>query len=166
MAECYLSANVGEDLRPLARIASGGELSRVMLAIRTLAAAAGPGKTLIFDEIDAGIGGRVADVVGKNLRRLGERYQVLCITHLPQIAAGGHAHFRIEKNVVQGRTVTRLTRLEGDERIEEVARMIGGASATNAARAAAKELLVTVGESERRKRNRLTPEGKGQKAKG
>src|SRR4029078_364487 len=87
VAECYLSANVGEEPRPLARIASGGELSRVMLAIRTLAAADAAGKTLIFDEIDAGIGGRVADVVGKTLRKLGEQFQVLCITHLPQIAA-------------------------------------------------------------------------------
>ncbi|MEO5740918.1 MAG: DNA repair protein RecN, partial [Vicinamibacterales bacterium] len=92
-AECYLSANLGEDPRPLARIASGGELSRVMLAIRTLAAAAAPGKTLIFDEIDAGIGGRVADVVGRKLRHIGESFQVLCITHLPQIAAAGHVHF-------------------------------------------------------------------------
>jgi DNA repair protein RecN (Recombination protein N) len=148
VAECYLSANVGEDLRPLARIASGGELSRVMLAIRTLAAAGTPGKTLIFDEIDAGIGGRVAGVVGRNLSRLGETYQVLCITHLPQIAASGHAHFRIEKSVVRGRTVTKLARLDRDDRIEEVARMIGGAVATEATRAAARELL---GESERRK---------------
>ena len=111
IAECYLSANVGEDPRPLARIASGGELSRVMLAIRTLAAADTPGRTLIFDEIDAGIGGRVADVVGKTLRRLGDQFQVLCITHLPQIAAAGHAHFRISKTVETGRTRTRVVRL-------------------------------------------------------
>jgi DNA repair protein RecN (Recombination protein N) len=155
VAECYLSANVGEDLRPLARIASGGELSRVMLAIRTLAAAGAPGKTLIFDEIDAGIGGRVADVVGKRLRCIGETYQVLCITHLPQIAASGHAHFQISKSVAQGRTLTRVTRLESDARIEEVARMMGGAAPTDAARAAARELLnlgaKAKGESERRK---------------
>ena len=96
VAECYLSANVGEDVRPLARIASGGELSRVMLAIRTLAAAGAPGKTLIFDEIDAGIGGRVADVVGKQLSRIGDTYQVLCITHLPQIAAVGSPGTELE----------------------------------------------------------------------
>jgi DNA repair protein RecN (Recombination protein N) len=149
VAECYLSANVGEDLRPLARIASGGELSRVMLAIRTLAAAGAPGKTLIFDEIDAGIGGRVADVVGKKLSDIGKSYQVLCITHLPQIAASGHAHFHIEKNIAHGRTVTRVARLNGADRIEEVARMIGGAAATDAARAAARELVG--GESERAK---------------
>ena len=145
VAECYLSANVGEDLRPLARIASGGELSRVMLAIRTLAAADAPGKTLIFDEIDAGIGGRVADVVGKKLRAIGESFQVLCITHLPQIAAAGHAHFQISKTVRDGRTQTRIARLTYDERIEELARMIGGAAPTDAARTAAGELM---GESE------------------
>jgi DNA repair protein RecN (Recombination protein N) len=152
VAECYLSANVGEDLRPLARIASGGELSRVMLAIRTLAAAAAPGKTLIFDEIDAGIGGRVADVVGRTLSRIGETYQVLCITHLPQIAASAHAHFHIEKKVIQGRTVTKLARLDPDARIEELARMIGGAAPTEAARAAARELLAGGGGAEGRKR--------------
>ena len=119
IAECYLSANVGEEPRPLARIASGGELSRVMLAIRTLAAADAPGKTLIFDEIDAGIGGRVADVVGKKLRRIGERFQVLCITHLPQIAAAGHVHFQISKSVANGRTQTRVVRLNETERVEE-----------------------------------------------
>jgi DNA repair protein RecN (Recombination protein N) len=148
VAECYLSANVGEEPRPLARIASGGELSRVMLAIRTLAAAAAPGKTLIFDEIDAGIGGRVADVVGKRLRKLGEQFQVLCITHLPQIAAAGHVHFRISKGVANGRTQTRVARLSLSERVEEVARMIGGAAPTDAARAAARELLGSHGESE------------------
>ncbi len=87
--EFYVSPNPGEELRPLARIVSGGELSRVMLALKTLAAADQPGRTLIFDEVDAGIGGRVASVVGQKLRALGERFQVLCITHLPQIAAAG-----------------------------------------------------------------------------
>jgi DNA repair protein RecN (Recombination protein N) len=145
VAECYLSANVGEEPRPLARIASGGELSRVMLAIRTLAAAGTPGKTLVFDEIDAGIGGRVAAVVGNKLRALGESFQVLCITHVPQIAAAGHAHFHIVKTVSGGRTHTRVIRLKGEERVEEVARMIGGAVPTDASRAAARELL---GESE------------------
>lgn len=154
-AEWYLSANVGEEPRPLARIASGGELSRVMLAIRTLAAADAPGKTLIFDEIDAGIGGRVADEVGRKLRRLGQPFQVLCITHLPQIAAAGHAHFQISKAVSGGRTQTRVVRLDSSERVEELARMIGGARATEAARAAARELLAgserkTKGESESR----------------
>src|SRR5688500_198627 len=147
VAEWYLSANVGEDLRPLARIASGGELSRVMLAIRTLAAASAPGKTLIFDEIDAGIGGRVADVVGKKLRGIGESFQVLCITHLPQIAAAGHVHFHISKHIANGRTQTQVVRLDDTGRVEELARMIGGAAPTDAARAAARELL---GESEQK----------------
>jgi DNA repair protein RecN (Recombination protein N) len=162
IAECYLSANVGEDPRPLARIASGGELSRVMLAIRTLAAAEAPGKTLIFDEIDAGIGGRVADVVGKTLRRLGESFQVLCITHLPQIAAAGHAHYQISKVVANGRTRTLVARLSQSERVEELARMIGGAAPGDAARAAARDLLgesetKSKGESETRKRQRIHP---------
>lgn len=152
-AECYLSPNVGEDARPLARIASGGELSRIMLAIRTLAAAADRGKTLIFDEIDAGIGGRVADVVGKKLRRLGASFQVLCITHLPQIAARGSAHYSITKSVTRGRTVTSVARLHGEDRVAELARMIGGAEPTAVTRAAARELLdggeeTTKGESE------------------
>jgi DNA repair protein RecN (Recombination protein N) len=88
-AEFYISPNPGEDVKPLARIASGGELSRIMLALKTLASTDAPGKTLIFDEVDAGIGGAVADVVGGRLRLLGDRFQVLCITHLPQIAAYG-----------------------------------------------------------------------------
>jgi DNA repair protein RecN (Recombination protein N) len=163
VAECYLSANVGEDLRPLARIASGGELSRIMLAIRTLASAAAPGKTLIFDEIDAGIGGRVADVVGKKLSRIGQSFQVMCITHLPQIAAAGAAHFQISKGVANGRTQTRVVRLTQSERIEELARMIGGASPTDASRAAARELL---GESERRSKGESETPSDAKRAKG
>lgn len=161
-AECYLSPNVGEDVRPLARIASGGELSRVMLAIRTLAAGEAPrgtiagrgaGKTLIFDEIDAGIGGRVADVVGKKLRHLGTSFQVLCITHLAQIAARGSTHYSIAKSVTRGRTMTSVARLTPDDRIAEIARMIGRSAPTTVTRAAARELLdggeeITKGESE------------------
>jgi DNA repair protein RecN (Recombination protein N) len=139
--EFYLSPNVGEELRPLARIVSGGELSRVMLALKTLAAADHPGKTLIFDEVDAGIGGRVATVVGEKLRALGERFQVLCITHLPQIAAAGATHFSIEKHVRGARTVTSVRRLQAPEREEEIARMIGGANAGQEARATARDLM-------------------------
>jgi DNA repair protein RecN (Recombination protein N) len=140
-AEFFLSANPGEDLRPLARIVSGGELSRVMLALKTLAASDSPGKTLVFDEVDAGIGGRVADVVGAQLRDLGARFQVLCITHLPQIAAHGMTQFRVEKGIRGGRTVTSVEQLDGDGRIEEVARMIGGAAVSDQARASARELI-------------------------
>jgi DNA repair protein RecN (Recombination protein N) len=145
-AEFFVSPNPGEDLRPLARIVSGGELSRVMLALKTLAAvspaaAGGGAKTLIFDEVDAGIGGRVADVVGSRLAALGQRFQVLCITHLPQIAAHGDTQFRIEKRVRGARTVTAVAQLGDNGRVEEIARMIGGAIVTEQARASAAELL-------------------------
>ena len=140
-AEFYISPNPGEDLKPLARIASGGELSRVMLALKTLASTDAPGKTLIFDEVDAGIGGAVADVVGARLRRLASSYQVLCITHLPQIAAYGTAHYRIEKTVRGSRTVTSVGRVDGVQREEELARMIGGSEVSPAVIASAREML-------------------------
>jgi DNA repair protein RecN (Recombination protein N) len=139
--EFYLSPNPGEDLRPLARIVSGGELSRVMLALKTLAAGDGGGKTLIFDEVDAGIGGRVADVVGSRLQSLGSRFQVLCITHLPQIAARASTHFRIEKDVRGGRTVTSVQALTESDRVDELARMIGGAVVSEPVRTTAREMI-------------------------
>jgi DNA repair protein RecN (Recombination protein N) len=139
--EFYISPNPGEDVRPLARIASGGELSRIMLALKTLATTDAPGKTLVFDEVDAGIGGAVADAVGGRLQRLGDRFQVLCITHLPQIAAFGAAHFRIEKHVRGGRTSTAVDRVEGGERVAEIARMIGGADVSPNVTASAREML-------------------------
>jgi DNA repair protein RecN (Recombination protein N) len=170
-AEFYVSPNVGEELRPLARIVSGGELSRIMLAIKTLTATsrrgfsniperppsrAAPG--LIFDEVDAGIGGRVADVVGRKLRALGSAFQVLCITHLAQIAACADTHFQITKRVENDRTKTTVTRLDEKGRIDELGRMLGGAVVTDAIRASAREMLlgrhrVAKGESERRKRS-------------
>jgi DNA repair protein RecN (Recombination protein N) len=152
--EFYVSPNPGEDLRSLARIVSGGELSRIMLAIKTLTAtsrygfsddddrppsAAAPG--LIFDEVDAGIGGRVADVVGRKLRTLGSAFQVLCITHLPQIAAYADTHFQIAKGVERGRTRTTVVRLDERARIDEVARMLGGEAITDGLRASAREML-------------------------
>ena len=156
--EFFLSPNVGEAPRPLARIVSGGELSRIMLALKTLAANATSAdhqsKTLIFDEVDAGIGGRVASVVGHKLASLGSRFQVLCITHLPQIAAHGRTHFLIEKHVHSRRTMTSVSRLEPDARVAEIARMMGGAAAGEKALASARELLDSSeakGESERRK---------------
>ena len=128
--ELYFSANPGEAPRPLARIASGGELSRVMLALKTLATTDVPGKTLVFDEIDAGIGGSTAGSVGRLLSRLGERFQVVCVTHLPQIAAHAAAHCRVVKAVRDGRTVTSVVALEEAERVAELARlMTGGTSA-------------------------------------
>jgi DNA repair protein RecN (Recombination protein N) len=140
-AEFYVSPNPGEELRPLARIVSGGELSRVMLALKTLAMGDAPGKTLIFDEVDAGIGGRVAEVVGRRLCDLGGRFQVLCITHLPQIAARGASHFRIDKSVRASRTATSVERLNDAGRVEEIARMIGGAVVTGAVYDTARDLL-------------------------
>ena len=128
-AEFFLAANPGEDPRPLARIASGGELSRIMLGFKTLDAGVQPSKTLIFDEVDAGIGGRAASVVGEKLRSLGARNQVLCITHLPQIAALASTHVLIEKRVRDSRTVTSVTRLDGQLREQEIARMMAGESA-------------------------------------
>jgi DNA repair protein RecN (Recombination protein N) len=140
-AEFYISPNPGEDVKPLARIASGGELSRIMLALKTLASTDAPGKTLIFDEVDAGIGGAVADVVGGRLRLLGERFQVLCITHLPQIAAYGATHYRIAKSVKAGRTSTGVTRIDGIERETEIARMMGGADVSASVLAGAREMI-------------------------
>jgi len=160
-SEFFVSPNPGEELRPLARIVSGGELSRVMLALKTMAAGNEPGKTLIFDEVDAGIGGRVADVVGIRLRALGERFQVLCITHLPQISAQATTHFRIEKNVRGGRTLTSVDRLNEAARVDEIARMIGGTVVTDHVRATARELLAgkARGESE-------SPGGRKRKSSG
>ena len=139
--EFFISPNPGEDLRPLARIASGGELSRIMLALKTLATTDAPGKTLIFDEVDAGIGGTVADIVGARLRELGSHFQVLCITHLPQIAAYGTSHYRISKTLKEGRTVTGVAALAVREREDELARMIAGAEVSASVRASAREML-------------------------
>jgi len=118
--------NQGEPARPLARIASGGELSRVALAIKEVLAAADATPTLVFDEIDTGIGGRSADPVGRSLWTLARSHQVLCVTHLPQIAAHADVHFRISKRERDGRTVTEVTRLEPAERLRELAQMLGG----------------------------------------
>lgn len=141
--ELFISPNVGEELRPLSRIASGGELSRVMLAMKTLASTDAPGKTLIFDEVDAGIGGGVADVVGARLHALSTRAQVLCITHLPQVAAYGDHHYRVSKAVSGDRTVTRVERLSPEARVDELARMMGGVSLSDAVRAGARDLLAS-----------------------
>lgn len=146
--EFYLSPNPGEDLRPLAKIASGGELSRLMLALHTIAATGEPGRTLVFDEVDAGIGGVAADAVGARLQTLARRYQVLCITHLPQVAARAGTHFQISKAVRDGRTCTVVTRLDPAGREREIARMIAGADLTDRVLASARDLLHGRGESE------------------
>jgi DNA repair protein RecN (Recombination protein N) len=140
-AEFLLSPNPGEDLRPLARVASGGELSRIMLALKSVASLDGAGKTLVFDEVDAGIGGRVAEVVGRKLRDMAQRHQVLCVTHLPQIASLADRHLVVRKHVERGRTTTEVAVLDASERVEEVARMLGGETVTDAARRHAREMV-------------------------
>ncbi|HEU6440357.1 MAG TPA: DNA repair protein RecN [Terriglobales bacterium] len=136
-----IAPNPGEPARPLARIASGGELSRVALAIKQILADADHTPTLVFDEIDTGIGGRSAEPVGRSLWELARTHQVLCVTHLGQIAAYADAQFRIEKQVRDGRTVTVVRRVEGDDRVVELAQMLAGAEGGAAARASAEELL-------------------------
>jgi DNA repair protein RecN (Recombination protein N) len=136
-----MSANPGEEVQPLEKVASGGELSRVMLALRTVLAVDRPQKTLVFDEVDAGIGGKAAETVGQKLKELSSRYQVLCVTHLAQIAAFADHQYRIEKVVTDGRTVTRVDALSGEARVEELVRMMSGSRVTHAAREHVKELL-------------------------
>jgi DNA repair protein RecN (Recombination protein N) len=126
--EFLIAPNPGEGMKPLAKIASGGETSRLMLALKNVLASADQVPTLIFDEIDQGIGGRVGTVVGQKLWRLARHHQVLCVTHLPQLAAFGEYHFHVEKNIHAGRTTTQVRKLEGDTRLEELAQMFGGVS--------------------------------------
>jgi DNA repair protein RecN (Recombination protein N) len=139
--EFLISANPGEEPRSLEKIASGGELSRVMLALRTELAVDGSKKTLVFDEVDAGIGGKAAETVGQKLKELSLKYQVLCVTHLAQIAAFADYQYSIEKVVLDGRSSTRVAILSGDDRIEELVRMMSGSRVTQAAREHVKELL-------------------------
>jgi DNA repair protein RecN (Recombination protein N) len=134
-----LAPNPGEPSRPLARIASGGEMSRVALAIKQVLAEVDDTPTLVFDEVDTGIGGRSADPIGRSLWALARRHQVLCVTHLPQIAAHADAHFRIEKRERNGRTVTEVQPLDGDGRVAELAAMLGGGEGTG--EAAGRDLL-------------------------
>jgi DNA repair protein RecN (Recombination protein N) len=136
-----IAPNVGEALKPLAAIASGGELSRVVLALKSLLAQTESVGTIVFDEVDAGIGGAVAEVVGRKLTEIATRHQVLCITHLPQIARFGARHFRISKEVVDGRTRTDITLLSAAERTREVARMLGGETITRVTLEHAREML-------------------------
>ncbi len=138
--ELLISTNQGEPLKPLRKIASGGELSRIMLAIKKVIGGEEE-KALIFDEVDAGIGGRIADMVGKRLKDLSAKHQILCITHLPQIAAYGDRHFVVEKQVISGRTRTVIRELVPEERVEELARMLGGAIITDTTIKRAREML-------------------------
>jgi len=139
--EFRVAAHAGATPRPLAKVASGGELSRIGLAISVLAAQANPVPTLIFDEADAGVGGAVADAIGALMRRLGDDRQVLCVTHLPQVAAKAHRHYRVTKETADGRTVSRIEPLDRPGRVEEIARMLGGAEITATTRKHAREML-------------------------
>jgi DNA repair protein RecN (Recombination protein N) len=142
-----VAANPGTPLAPLMKVASGGELARFMLALKVILAAKGSAPTLIFDEIDTGVGGAVADAIGARLARLAEKLQVLAVTHSPQVAARAGQHMLISKmeEVASKRMVTRVQSLSAQSRREEVARMLSGAKVTEAARAQADELLGTRG---------------------
>lgn len=139
--EFQVSPHASMPLRSLARTASGGELSRISLAIQVVTAQVAAVPTLIFDEVDVGIGGRVAEIVGRKLRGLGQRYQVLCVTHLPQVAACGHQHWQVAKQVVEQGVSSSIRVLEDSARVEEVARMLGGMELTATTRDHARELL-------------------------
>ena len=141
----FVSANPGEAMKPLASVASGGELSRVVLGIKAILAQTDAIETIVFDEVDAGIGGRAASRVGRKLLQLAGSHQIICITHLPQIAIFGHHHYRITKHTTGGRTSTRIQQLADDQRVEEVARMLGGATVTATSRQHAQEMLLSAG---------------------
>ncbi len=143
--EIVIETNAGEGYGPLAKVASGGELSRVLLALKRVLMHVDPVETCIFDEVDAGTGGAVGDMIGLKLAEIADEAQVLCITHLPQIAARGLTHLRVEKRTQGERTATRVERLTGESRVAEVARMLGGLDITERTRAHAQELLAKTG---------------------
>jgi DNA repair protein RecN (Recombination protein N) len=143
--EFFFSANVGESVKPLARVASGGEASRLMLILKTAAKEKAAGKAVVFDEIDAGIGGRVAEAVGGKLKMLSGTQQVLCVTHQAQVASKADAHFLVEKTMTKNKTTITVRELEPSERVEEIARMLAGEKITDAARENARELIAAAG---------------------
>jgi DNA repair protein RecN (Recombination protein N) len=139
--EFLISLNPGESPRPLRQIASGGEISRIMLAIKTVLAETDDIPVLVFDEIDTGISGRIARVVGKNLKAVSQKHQVICITHLPQIASMGDVHYSVDKEIQSGRTRTIVRQLNAEDRVLEIAKLLGGEKITDSTLATAKELL-------------------------
>ncbi len=139
--EFLLSANPGEEMKPLVKVASGGELSRILLALKSLLSRRGEAETLIFDEVDTGIGGRTAELVGLQLKRLACRHQVICITHLPQIACYGEYHYKVAKETDGNETTTNILCLGTKERVEELSRMLGGIAISEKTRAHAREML-------------------------
>lgn len=140
--EFLIATNRGEKPQPLQKIASGGELSRAMLAIKRVLADVGPGGLYVFDEVDSGVGGAVAEVIGRKIKEVSRHHQVLCITHLPQIAVFADVHFHVRKGVFEGRTRSHIDRLSKRERHTEIARMLGGIKITESTRAAAREMLL------------------------
>ena len=140
--EFLVSANPGQPPRPLAKVASGGELSRISLALQVAAVEAAHLPCLVFDEVDAGVGGAVAEMVGRQLRALAARGQVLCVTHLPQVASQAEHQLRVSKQVEKGATRTRIETLDDAARVEEIARMLGGTSITERTREHAREMLL------------------------
>ena len=143
--EFLISPNPGEDLRPLTKIASGGEISRIMLAIKTVLAVGTSHSSpiiLIFDEIDTGISGRIAEIVGRKLKELSRSRQVICITHLPQIASLADNHCRVQKKVVGDRTFVEVENLDYEERVNEIARMLAGEKITEVTLAHAREMIL------------------------
>ena len=151
-AELLLSPNPGEELRPLARIASGGELSRVLLAVKRVLAESDPVDAYLFDEVDAGIGGATSEAVGRALAAVAKRRQVICITHLPQIAVFAGTHLTAEKEVLKGRTHSRVATVEGDDRVRELARLLSGKT-TDVALQHARELLAAAQEPKRNRKS-------------
>ena len=145
--EYLFAPNAGEPAAPIAKIASGGELSRVSLALEEALSDASESRTLVFDEIDAGLGGRAGETLGKSLKRIATQHQVLCVTHLPQVAAQADVHLQVRKREEGGRTITEVRRLTGDERMRELASMLAGDAAGSGAEAAARELLAKAGQS-------------------
>ena len=139
--EFLVSAHKGVAPRPLAKVASGGELSRLSLAIQAAASEIAQVPTLIFDEVDAGIGGRVAEIVGQLLRALGEKHQVMCVTHLPQVAACAGQQWQVTKAASDGKVASRVNVLDRAARVEEIARMLGGVKITDTTRKHAQEML-------------------------
>lgn len=144
-ASFMIAPNVGEEMKPLSAIASGGELSRVILALKAILSGVHSVETIVFDEVDSGIGGGVAEVVGKKLSALARYHQIICITHLPQIAKFGNTHLRISKHLAHGRTVTKIAPLGEEERVTEIARMLGGEKITPTTLAHAREMLTSTG---------------------
>jgi DNA repair protein RecN (Recombination protein N) len=139
--EFLISPNPGEQLRPLRKVASGGELSRIMLALKAIGKDRAEGKTLIFDEIDAGIGGKTAEFIARKLKALAVSHQILCITHLPQIASFARHHYKIEKTVTRDRTFTTVKKLKFEERVEEISRLMAGSRVGEASRTSARDML-------------------------